>query len=203
MEKETVETFPFTRSSFPARSVNVVIVHGWDAAPDSNWFPWLKQVLMEDGITCEVPTLPNSALPVLSDWVQQLNQTIENLKREGKLILVGHSLGCITIAHYLNQVEKAYADGCIFVAGFSGNVRNQAFKEFYETAVNFENAKKKIGRSISLFSRDDLHVPFQRSHELANQIGSEIVDLNGYQHFMGSQGVRQLPVLLPELQKLL
>ncbi len=185
--------------------LNVVIVHGWDAAPDSNWFPWLKQVLTEDGITCEVPALPHSSQPVLAEWVEHLRKIVESLntKDKSRLILIGHSLGCITIAHYLDQVERAYADGCIFVAGFSGNMRNQAFKEFYETAVNFENAKKKIKRSISLFSRDDLHVPFQRSHELATQMGSEIVDLNGYQHFMGSQGVRQLPVILGELQKLL
>ncbi len=187
------------------KNIKVIVVHGWDAAPDSNWFPWLKQVLEEDGIDCEVPAMPNATLPKLNEWVAHLQKTVEPriTNHKSRLFFIGHSLGCIAIAHYLNQIESAYAEACIFVAGFSGNIRNQAFKEFYETPVNFDVVKKKIGRSISIFSRDDLHIPYARSHELAKQMGSDIVDLNGYQHFMGSQGVRQLPVILTEIQKFL
>ncbi len=185
------------------KKINVVIVHGWEAAPDSNWFQWLKNILEEEGMHCVVPSMPNSSRPVLAEWVDFLKKTVESLPPGGKLILIGHSLGCVTIAHYLDRVLEARADGCIFVAGFSGTIRIQAIKEFYENPVNLANVKTKIGKSVSMHSLDDKAVPAAKSHEFAHQLGAEIMELDGYGHFMGSQGVTQLPVILPELQKLL
>ncbi len=184
------------------KKTNVVIVHGWAADPDCNWFQWLKTVLEEDGVTCTIPKMPNSLNPVLAEWVEHLHQTVESLPKGGKLIFVGHSLGCVTIAHYLGLVKGAYADGCVFVAGFSGNIRIQAFKEFYETQVHLEEVKKKIGKSISILSVDDSVVPQGRSREFAASLGAEVIAVNGYRHFMGSEGVTKLPIILPELQKL-
>ncbi len=185
------------------KDFQVVIVHGWSADPNCNWFQWLRQTLEEDGVDCLVPAMPNSERPVLAEWVEHLHQTVKSLSDRGKLIFIGHSLGCVTIAHYLGRVQDAYADGCVFVAGFSGNIRIQAFKEFYETQVNHEEVKRKIGKSISILSVDDSVVPQGRSREFAQALGAETVEVNGYGHFMGSEGVTKLPMILPEIQKLL
>lgn len=182
--------------------VNVVIVHGWDAAPDSNWFPWLKKILEEEGIFCVVPSMPNSPLPQLEEWKNHLRKTIESLP-QGKLILVGHSLGCITIAHYLAASANVHAHGCIFVAGFSGNIRIHAIKEFYETAVDLQQVKQKIGKAISILSLDDKAVPAEKSREFSREIGAEVIEVKGYGHFMGSEGITQLPMIVSEIQKLL
>ncbi len=183
--------------------INVVIVHGWAADPQSNWFQWLKSVLEEDGIQCVVPAMPSSDRPVLAEWVEHLRQTVADLPKHDKLIFVGHSLGCVTITHYLDRIQEARADGCVFVAGFSGNIRIQAFKEFYETPVDLVKAKSKIGKSISILSLNDKAVPPQRSRELASALGSKVIEVDGYGHFMGSEGVTTLPMILPEFQKLL
>lgn len=187
------------------KKTNVVIVHGWEAEPGSNWFQWLKSNLEEDGIRCIIPDMPDSSRPKVAEWVNHLDQVIQSEVTDpaARLILVGHSLGCITICHYLDRVKKAKADGCVFVAGFSGNIRIQAIKEFYETQADLANVRKKIGKSVSMLSLDDRAVPAEKSRELAAQLGSEIVELNGYGHFMGSEGVTKLPVILPELQKML
>ena len=185
------------------KKTNVVIVHGWAADPDCNWFQWLKTVLEEDGLACTVPAMPNSLNPVLAEWVEHLKKTVDSLPRHEKLILVGHSLGCVTITHYLDRVKDARADGCVFVAGFSGNIRILAIKEFYETPVDLKKAKSKIGKSISILSLNDKAVPAERSREFARELGAEVVEVNGYGHFMGSEGVTKLPMILPEIQKLL
>jgi hypothetical protein len=185
--------------------INVVIVHGWSADPTCNWFPWLKQTLEEDGIECVVPAMPNPERPVLAEWVEHLRHTIESRvpSPETRLILIGHSLGCVTICHYLERVQNARADGCIFVAGFSGNIRILAIKEFYETPVDLAGVRTKIGKSISILSLNDKAVPAQRSREFAAGLGAELVEVNGYGHFMGSEGVTKLPMILPEIQKLI
>lgn len=185
------------------KKTNVVIVHGWAADPDCNWFQWLKTVLEEDGIACTIPAMPNSLNPVLSEWVEHLHQTVESLPKGGKRIFIGHSLGCVTITHYLARKEKAYADGCVFVAGFSGNIRILAIKEFYETPVDLKKAGSKIKKAISILSLNDKAVPAERSREFAKELGAEVVEVNGYGHFMGSEGVTKLPMILPEIQKLL
>lgn len=186
-----------------AKKANVVIVHGWDASPTANWFVWLKKILEEDGFYCVVPDMPESALPKLDAWIHHLKTTIEKLPRNKKLILIGHSLGCITIAHYLARTPNSHADGCVFVAGFSGNIRIRAFKEFYEIPIDLKAARAKIGKSISILSLDDKAVPPEKSRELARELGSETIEVSGYGHFMGSEGVTQLPMILPEIQKLL
>ena len=143
---------------------------------------------------------------------RRLKITVGHLKKvieprmahhEARLVLVGHSLGCITICHYLDRVREARADGCVFVAGFSGNIRLQAIKEFYETKADLQNVKKKIGKSISILSLDDHAVPAEKSREFARELGSELIEVSGYGHFMGSEGVTKLPLILPEIQKLL
>ena len=187
------------------KKINVVIVHGWAADPQSNWFQWLKSTLEEDGIQCVVPTMPNAERPVLAEWVEHLDQVIRSqvTSHKSQLILIGHSLGCVTIAHYLDRTEGSHTAGCVFVAGFSGNIRIQAFKEFYETPVDLKKAKSRIRKAISILSLNDKAVPAERSREFARALGSEIVEVDGYGHFMGSEGVTTLPMILPELQKLL
>lgn len=183
--------------------VRVVIVHGWSADPSCNWFPWLKETLQEDGIECAVPAMPNPERPVLAEWVAHLKKTIEALPSHDKLILIGHSLGCITICHYLERVKNAKADGCVFVAGFSGNIRILAIKEFYETSVDLTRVREKIGKAVSILSLNDRAVPAATSREFAAALGAQTVEVSGYGHFMGSEGVTKLPMILPEIQKLL
>ena len=190
--------------SMKDKKTKVVVVHGWAADPQSNWFQWLKKILEEDGMDCIVPVMPGSERPVLAEWVEHLDQTVTRFVEPGdKIILIGHSLGCITICHYLERIKNSHADGCVFVAGFSGNIRIQAFKEFYETPVSLQKVKAKIGKSISILSLNDCAVPPEKSRELALALGSEVVEVDGYGHFMGSEGVTTLPMIIPEIQKLL
>ncbi|MEE1921322.1 alpha/beta hydrolase [Pseudomonas sp. 148P] len=82
-------------------SIRYLIVPGWQGSPEQHWQShWHK-------------TLPNSArveqadwlTPKRGDWVAALEEAIA--ADEAPVILIAHSLGCITVAHWAAQASAA------------------------------------------------------------------------------------------------
>ncbi|MGE7993814.1 alpha/beta hydrolase [Pseudomonas sp. NPDC089554] len=82
-------------------SIRYLIVPGWQGSPDNHWQSHWQR------------SLPNSArveqqdwlTPQRRDWVQALEQAIA--AERSPVILIAHSLGCITIAHWAAQASPA------------------------------------------------------------------------------------------------
>lgn len=81
--------------------IRYLIVPGWQGSPDNHWQSHWQR------------TLPNSArveqhdwlTPRREDWVQALDQAID--ADHSPVILIAHSLGCITVAHWAEQADPA------------------------------------------------------------------------------------------------
>ncbi|MNF84139.1 Alpha/beta hydrolase family protein [compost metagenome] len=78
-------------------SIRYLIVPGWQGSPDDHWQShWQRN-------------LPNSArveqtdwlAPKREDWVAALEQAVA--AQSTPVILIAHSLGCITVAHWASQ----------------------------------------------------------------------------------------------------
>ena len=82
-------------------SIRYLIVPGWQGSPDNHWQSHWQR------------TLPNSArveqqdwlTPQRQDWVQALEQAIA--AEPSPVILIAHSLGCVTVAHWAAQASPA------------------------------------------------------------------------------------------------
>jgi predicted alpha/beta hydrolase family esterase len=82
-------------------SIRYLIVPGWQGSPDNHWQSHWQR------------SLPNSArveqydwlTPQRQDWVQALEQAIA--AERSPVILIAHSLGCITVAHWAAQASPA------------------------------------------------------------------------------------------------
>jgi len=82
-------------------SIRYLIVPGWQGSPDNHWQSHWQR------------TLPNSArveqqdwlTPQRQDWVQALEQAVA--AERSPVILIAHSLGCITVAHWAAQASPA------------------------------------------------------------------------------------------------
>ncbi|WP_060510012.1 alpha/beta hydrolase [Pseudomonas sp. NBRC 111124] len=82
-------------------SIRYLIVPGWQGSPDNHWQSHWQR------------TLPNSArveqddwlTPQRRDWVQALEQAIA--AERSPVILIAHSLGCVTVAHWAAQASPA------------------------------------------------------------------------------------------------
>lgn len=80
-------------------SIRYLIVPGWQGSPDNHWQSHWQR------------SLPNSArveqrdwlTPQRADWVQALEQAID--AERTPVILIAHSLGCVTVAHWAAQAS--------------------------------------------------------------------------------------------------
>ena len=195
-------------------------IHGWDGRPDNHWFPWLSLELKADGFEVFAPQMPHAAEPKVSEWLSFLREYVGRPDKD--TYFVGHSLGCITIARYLAELsgtpsasgispskegerkkkEGVRVGGCVFVAGFSGNISIPEIREFYELPFDAEKAKLHSDKFVMIFSDNDERVPMGKSLEFAKQLGAKTILERGKNHFRTKDGVTALPSALSALLKM-
>lgn len=181
----------------------VFIVHGWDGHPKENWFPWLKKELEAKGFDVFVPQLPDPENPRIYNWVPKLAESVGN--PDEQTYFVGHSLGCQTIARYLESLPKnKKVGGAVFVAGFFKKLTGledepgvrETDKHWLETPINLEKVKSHLPKSIAIFSDNDPYVPLDNQDDFRNKLGSKIIIEHQMGHFNESAGITQLPIAL-------
>ena len=81
----------------------VIIIHGYRGKPETNWKPWLKSELESNGFAVEVPAMPNTDRPTVSEWINKITEVVGEPSLN--TYLIGHSLGCIAILRYLESLN--------------------------------------------------------------------------------------------------
>lgn len=184
----------------------VFIVHGWDGYPEEGWFPWLKKELEQKGFEVIVPQLPQANEPRINRWVPALATAVE--EADAQTYFVGHSMGCQTIARYLESLpENIKIGGAIFVAGFFKHLANleddeivrDVAREWLSTPLDLEKVKSHLPKSVAIFSDDDPYVPMDNQDDYKNKLNSKIIIERNMKHFSGSTGTLELPAALDAL----
>ncbi len=163
-------------------SVRYLIIPGWQGSPDNHWQSHWQR------------TLPNSArveqrdwlTPLCQDWVKALDTAIA--AEPGPVILIAHSLGCITVAHWAEQAAAALLGrvrGALLVApadverpGCAPALRN--FSPIPQSALPFP--------SQVVSSDNDPAVSVPRALHMAQQWGAEAGLLTGAGHINVKSG---------------
>ena len=91
--------------------MHAYVIHGYGASPTDHWFPWLQARLQAAGIPTIVPPLPDSEHPDFAAWQATLTQTIGTPDRN--TLLIAHSLGTISLLHYLSATRPASVGGLV------------------------------------------------------------------------------------------
>ncbi len=189
----------------------VIIVHGWSGHPETGWFPWLKAELKKSSFEVLTPQLPAPETPHITPWVSKLAETVGAADKN--TYLVGHSMGCQTIARYLEALpEGIQVGGAVFVAGFfkrltkiqeEGEETVAIAHEWLETPLDLQKVKSHLPKSIAIFSDNDYYVPLDNTGEFRDKLGSEIIVEKGKGHFSGKRDrMLELPVALKSVLKL-
>jgi len=179
------------------------IVHGWDGYPEEGWFPWLKRQLEVWGFEVVVPLMPDAAHPHIATWVPALAKVVG--KPDADTYFIGHSIGCQTIIRYLETLPKsAKVGGAVFVSGFLRHITNlerdadsvAIDNEWATTPLDTDKVKSHLPKSAAIFSTNDPYVSLENRNDFKQKLGSDIITLEGREHFSGSGGVTQLPEVL-------
>ena len=182
----------------------VIIVHGWGGFPEEGWFPWLKKELEAKDFIVEAPQLPDTDNPRIEKWVPKLAEVAGT--PDENTYFVGHSMGCQTIARYLETLpEDVKIGGAIFVAGFFTLLtgiepeEKKIEKHWMETPIDLKKVKLHLIKSVALFSDDDSYVPLDNQDDFRTKLGSEIIVQHKMNHFLGSKGITELPIVLEKI----
>ena len=164
------------------QAIRYLIVPGWQGSADAHWQSHWQR------------SLPNSARveqadwlnPKREDWVAELQRSIASDPRP--TILIAHSLGCITVAHWaaqapLESLQRVRA--ALLVAPADVERANcpsalQNFAPIPQHLLPFP--------SLLLGSDNDAAASAARASELARDWGSEAMVLSGVGHINVASG---------------
>jgi predicted alpha/beta hydrolase family esterase len=157
-------------------------------------------MLLKDSLSVTRIHLPHSHEPKLQNWLKTLQQ--EAILDKDSYI-VPHSLGCITAAYYISQVNTQIA-GAIFVSGFDQKVPNlEALDQFVEMIPDMAQVGRLIAQKLVVMSHDDTIVPPELTRQFAADINAPLKEFDTAGHFLASDGFTELPVVYDTLQAMI
>ena len=170
-----------------------MIIHGFTADPSANWFPWLSETFSAAGVEVRVPAMPNTMAPELGPWVDTASAAIGEV--DDDLVIVGHSLGCITALHALARAEGAWKlGGLVMVAGFDApQTTLPELDEFTADVPDLAAIASRTRYRRVIASDDDGIVPPSASAELATHLLAPLETVRGAGHFLDRDGHLAVP----------
>jgi predicted alpha/beta hydrolase family esterase len=121
--------------------------------------------------------------PQCSDWIENINETISQFDLS-TVVLIGHSLGCSTIAHWAQAYNKKIK-GALLVAPSDLEAPGYTFpaKGFDPIPRNKINFK-----TIVVASENDPWVSIDRAEYFAGNWGSEFIRIGNAGHINVASG---------------
>ncbi|QRR02121.1 RBBP9/YdeN family alpha/beta hydrolase [Dyadobacter sandarakinus] len=135
--------------------------------------------------------------PVKDDWVGQLQKQVAELAQP--TVLVAHSMGCITVAHWAQEYAPGQVVGALLVAPADAE---QSKRLSFVVGFSPIPLKTLPFKSIVVASTNDRYATLSRSKHFADHWGSEFINLGKKGHINAVSGLGDWPEGKEILQKL-
>jgi hypothetical protein len=136
--------------------------------------------------------------PVCADWISNIDAVVTQYPLE-KVVLIGHSLACCTIAHWANQykrkIKAALLVGPSDVDAPSYPPGTSGFMSMPLQTLPFP--------STVIASSNDEYVSLERAIYFAARWGSNFVDIGDYGHINSASNLGNWPEGYKVLQQLI
>ncbi|WNY31974.1 alpha/beta hydrolase [Acinetobacter calcoaceticus] len=180
----------------------IFVLHGYSASIDDHWFLDLKHQIEDEHTTVTLIPFPDSEHPDVDAWQKVLDKKIPSV--DENTYFVAHSLGVITLLHFLQRHDYQNIGGMILVSGFSGPILDFSPLDAYITKSKvdtkyFKDIKKKL---VYLSDNDDL-VPPKLTIQFAKEIDAPYITIPNGGHFLGREGYTTFPQVVNSLKEML
>lgn len=180
----------------------VIFIHGWGGYPNEGWRPWLQEELEMKGYKVLNPFMPNTDNPEVNKWISTLSEVVD--RPDENTILVGHSLGAITILRYLESLKDSEKiGGAVFIAGFANDLTFNGYKgeltQFVKNPLDWEKIRKHCKFFSVIQSKDDQWVSVDQFENLKLHLKGKFILTDGMKHFSGDDGITKAPLILQEI----
>lgn len=189
-------------------SIKIVIVHQWHGSPESDWYPWLKEVLEKKGFEVVVPEMPDTDSPKIDSWVSHLQKAVAHPTE--KTYFVGHSVGCQTILRYLERLDPDMKVGGVLLVAPWLTLKEEALGEelpiarpWLDTKISWEKVMMHTDSFVAIMSGNDPYVPLNNGDMLGKFVNAKVLVQPNAGHFEKEGGFAELDVALKELLKIM
>ncbi|MBU0531196.1 MAG: alpha/beta fold hydrolase [Candidatus Uhrbacteria bacterium] len=176
--------------------MRIILIHGFNANPEMNFHPWLRDELQKEGFEVLAPALPFSGEPVLADWLKAMEEQVGRLDPDD--IILGHSLGGVMALRYLEAAEMTGTPRAVVLVAAPWNLKKNAMQSFFTHELDADVLMWKANDFIIVHSKDDDKVPFDHAEKYAKMLKGKLLTREGEDHYMAEQ----YPVLLKIVQRL-
>ena len=136
--------------------------------------------------------------PDRAEWVATLEQALAGMDLS-QVVLVAHSLGCVTVAHWAGQYGHRIK-GALLVA--PSDVETAHYAAFPTTGFGPMPLARLPFPSKVVFSQNDEWATPARARQFAEAWGSELIDLGNAGHINAASGYGAWPAGLALLAEL-
>jgi len=179
-----------------------VIIHGTFGNPDENWFPWLKDKLVDLWHSVWIPKLPTPESQTVKHWCDALQEQVPFVFDE-ETILIWHSLGATYLLHILDKERDVRVKKTIFVSWFAEKLWNEKFdqanKDFIEKDFDRDRIKNNTEDVLIFHWDDDPYVPLEKAMLLHKKLWWKIKIIPNWWHLNEEAGFLEFNDLFTNL----
>jgi hypothetical protein len=172
---------------------NYLIIPGLGNSGPAHWQTWFEKTIPG----CIRIEQKEWDAPVLQDWLQAIDEAVAAFD-PSTVVLIGHSLGCSTIAHWARHSRKQIK-GAMLVAPSDIEAPVYTFPATGFTPVPLDKIPFK---TIVVASTNDVWVTEARARFFANHWGSDFISIGDAGHINADAGYGQWKEGVSILKKL-
>ena len=176
--------------------MRVILIHGFNANPEMNFHPWLRDELHQAGFEVLAPELPFSGEPELFEWLKAMEEQVGRLGPDD--IILGHSLGAVMALRYLEAAEMTGTPRALIMVAAPWTHKRADMRSFFMSEFDADVLMWKARDFIIVHSKDDELVPFDHAKNYKEILRGKLLAREGEGHYMEEK----YPVLLELIKKL-
>jgi uncharacterized protein len=176
-----------------------IIVHCWGGSHNYAWYQSVAKLLVNIGYKVSVLDMPDSEEPRLDKWLPFLQKEV--IVPDEELVLIGHSIGTVTIMRYLETLPaKTKVGKVILVAGFTDQLGFTELENFFDVRLDFSKIKDKSANGfVAIQSDNDPFVSEQYGKRLESELDARLIVKHNAGHMSGSADGEDTCAELPEV----